>query len=123
MARLIDADKLIFYKPEEKTPDGPYLELDNIERAETVDAVEVVRCKDCRYCTCFANDPERPFCEKIYDYKNSLEFYCADAVKKGPIEVQLDELSKELGSIMQAIKSSRVAIAEIREEAEKCMKE
>ena len=47
MARLIDADALI----EEALTDGDYGYVDakQIADATTVDAVEVVRCRDCKY--------------------------------------------------------------------------
>ena len=47
MARLIDADVLI----DEANSDGAYGYVDakQIADAPTVDAVEVVRCKDCKY--------------------------------------------------------------------------
>ena len=47
MARLIDADQLI----KEANADGAYGYVDakQITDAPTVDAVEVVRCKDCKH--------------------------------------------------------------------------
>ena len=54
MSRLIDADEVkkcsyvIEYKDEwHMTQYGEFVELADIETAPTVDAVEVVRCKDC----------------------------------------------------------------------------
>lgn len=54
--RLIDSEKLGLTDFEIVMCDGDYKEalkmvLGKIEDAPTVDAVEVVRCKDCRYCT------------------------------------------------------------------------
>ena len=56
MARLIDADAIIDFIDMDSTWDP--LEtcfserdvVDMIESAPTVDAVEVVRCRECRYC-------------------------------------------------------------------------
>lgn len=52
MSRLIDADKLPFEKMEiSATSEEWCVRLSDIEFAPTVDAVEVVRCKDCRHKT------------------------------------------------------------------------
>lgn len=49
MSRLIDADKLEKqeYWGNERCFD--YVDAEDIDNAPTVDAVEVVRCKDCKY--------------------------------------------------------------------------
>ena len=54
--RLIDANALI----KEANADGAYGYVDakQIADAPTVDAVEVVRCKDCKHC-----DPENHHCD------------------------------------------------------------
>lgn len=44
--RLIDADKLSARLSRNATP---YFTVPDIENAPTIDAVPVVRCKDCRY--------------------------------------------------------------------------
>ena len=51
MLRLIDADKLERqeYWGNERCFD--YVDAEDIDNAPTVDAVEVVRCKDCKYST------------------------------------------------------------------------
>ena len=52
MARLIDADKFEVYTCVNKSSDyvdGVQSMLEAIDSAPTVDAVEVVRCKDCKY--------------------------------------------------------------------------
>ena len=56
MARLIDADQLI----KEANADGAYGYVDakQIADAPTVDAVEVVRCRECKHC-----DPETHHCD------------------------------------------------------------
>ena len=58
--RLIDANALIEKKRRYCSGHGEYeymVELWHIEHAPTVDAVEVVRCKDCEFCVYnFCND-------------------------------------------------------------------
>lgn len=56
--RLIDADALVFdgHITEDRIDDGiphkltrAYMLAEQIERAPTIDAIPVVRCKDCKY--------------------------------------------------------------------------
>jgi hypothetical protein len=57
--RLIDADALKHYMA--LTDDGHgvcYVPSKDIRRAPTIDAVPVVRCKDCKHC-----DPESKHCD------------------------------------------------------------
>ena len=52
MARLIDADKLnsdVMLPSGEEDEEFEFVTMFAIEHAPTVDAVEVVRCKDCKY--------------------------------------------------------------------------
>ena len=60
MARLIDADALIQNHGNDVTNwDNPYaVKVSSIEHAPTVDAVEVVRCRDCKHW-----DSETWFCD------------------------------------------------------------
>ena len=78
--RLIDADALI----KEACAEGAYgyVDAEQIADAPTIDAVEVVRCKDCIHsyddlcglcCTC------GPYVDCIVQ----PEFYCADGKRKG----------------------------------------
>lgn len=52
MSRYIDADELVKYFKDKYEPTDviyfPYV-LDDIDAQPTVDAVKVVRCKDCKY--------------------------------------------------------------------------
>ena len=68
--RLID-----YYYLEEKIecPGEPLVYWHDIEAAPTVDAVEVVRCKDCK------NRYEDSWCEYVDDDDN---FYCARGERK-----------------------------------------
>ncbi len=63
MTRLIDADAL------RMTFEGKheYVEKSDIDDAPTVDAIPVIRCKDCKYC--------RDYCRIIEDVK--YEHACA----------------------------------------------
>ena len=69
--RLIDADELI----KEANADGAYGYVDakKIADAPTVDAVEVVRCKDCKH------RYSDSWCEYVDDDDN---FYCARGERK-----------------------------------------
>ena len=66
MARLIDADALHGKVKMETNPYGkPTIDYDSgvkvlewIDKAPTIDAVPVVRCKDCKHC-----DPENHHCD------------------------------------------------------------
>ena len=68
--RLIDADALI----KEANADGAYGYVDawQIADAPTIDAVEVVRCKDCKYF-------KTRLCENEDNYDN---WFCADGERK-----------------------------------------
>ena len=56
------------------------LPVDDLKKAPTVDAIEVVRCRDCKY-----SEPCKPhkkiWCPRIGRYLNA-DFYCAEGVKK-----------------------------------------
>ena len=68
--RLIDADAII----KEANADGAYGYVDawQIADAPTIDAVEVVRCKDCKYF-------KTRLCENEDNYDN---WFCADGERK-----------------------------------------
>ena len=70
--RLIDGDALMY----EANSDGAYGYVDakQIADAPTVDAVEVVRCKDCKH------RYSDSWCEYVDDDDN---FYCARGERKG----------------------------------------
>lgn len=84
MARLINADEI-------KLPKGFFEKVDNVPKfyewlgtLHTVDAIEVVRCKDCKYAS-LTYDGECKYCQRWkekYDGESiSLyldgDFYCA----------------------------------------------
>lgn len=80
MARLIDADQLI----KEANAEGAYGYVDakQIADAPTVDAVEVVRCRDCAKLGLFTC----PICfieNKTLQFVNiSPDFYCGEGERK-----------------------------------------
>ena len=72
MARLIDADDLLAeYDRQHEGEPGKARKL--IEDAPTIDAVEVVRCKDCKH------RYSDSWCEYVDDDDN---FYCARGERK-----------------------------------------
>ena len=81
MARLIDADQLI----KEANADGAYGYVDakQITDAPTVDAVPVVRCRDCAKLGLFTC----PICfieNKTLQFVNiSPDFFCGEGERKG----------------------------------------
>ena len=76
--KLIDADELasIAYKGTEGWPDkfddGVLWILDKIDNLTTIDAVPVVRCRDCKNSQIWS-DPRYRFCEKWRPRWNSTE--------------------------------------------------
>lgn len=85
--RLIDADDLIVMWLD--YPDGEqqlkFVPYEFIEEAETIDAVQVVRCKDCRYGVdyyhegdCYCSNPKWG----LKYFGGSWKFYCADAERR-----------------------------------------
>ena len=84
MSRLIDADllKAEYFVPSSSTnnPNYLYVSMKTINDAPTIDAVEVVRCKDCkkRY---------TPWCFAHRHGESKDDFFCADG------EVKNDEIS------------------------------
>lgn len=95
--RLIDADALIA-DIEKKTKgmleqygfcidDTPTKEYLNM--FPTIDAVEVVRCKDCKYCYSEGFVNVRNVCEKHYDFGNvDDDWFCKDGERRDPCSSQ-----------------------------------
>lgn len=92
--RLIDADELIKSCQDEKGLYFSYeaaVSANAVEKAPTVDAVPVVRCKDCKW---YQLDPwkYKVQCEKIYDvadgdldafnFRPAPEHFCAYGERK-----------------------------------------
>ena len=74
--RLVDADTLPYenqvlsYDEEEWC-----LKVSDIEEAPTIDAVEVVRCKDCRNCIMVG---DRPYCD-FWERNTEMDWYCSQS--------------------------------------------
>ena len=85
MPRLIDADKL---EPSEIYMDGGFTQIvymDDIDEMPTVDAVEVIRCKDCRH-QWHTNYIKVPICGKMSEDGHEIhaedDFYCAKGERR-----------------------------------------
>jgi hypothetical protein len=78
--RLIDADAL---ENQFGVSDEDLLALDEIRHAPTVDAVPVVRCKDCKYYyECGVN-----FCDRLgMDCPGDSDFFCSYGERKDGAE-------------------------------------
>ena len=83
MARLIDADTIFnneLLLVSDKAYDAVHAVIERINNAPTVDAVEVVRCKDCR----FFEDEDyygNCYCEEWGNITNA-NGYCHDAERR-----------------------------------------
>ena len=84
--RLIDADKL--RKEVLELPDCPNgfsdtfdksLILGLVDEAPTVDAVPVIRCKDCKYWEC---DDDETYCDELGIFDTDMNSYCSYAKRK-----------------------------------------
>ena len=81
--RLIDADALIY----QMLPDAPrgatFLTPKSVADAPTIDAVPVVRCKDCKYGE--LDDPDFPFqylCNYVGCVWNNADHFCSYGERK-----------------------------------------
>lgn len=79
MARMIDADAL--QEEFKKSHDGKRLML--IDTAPTVDAVPVVRCKDCKHCFVDGDNVRFNVCELNHNRVQAGDWFCADGERKG----------------------------------------
>ena len=79
--RLIDGDALKKEFPKDTDWEYPvntngYV-CETIDEQPTIDAVEVVRCRDCKH-----YDPSDGYCEFIGDYDFDENFYCGNGERK-----------------------------------------
>lgn len=76
--RLIDADKLIgdLYQSMFYSDSIPF-----VEQSQTIEAVQVVRCKDCKYWT-KQTDSAQGKCE-LLDHYPTGRWYCANGEEEG----------------------------------------
>lgn len=83
--RLIDANALIASvegNPFTTESVKSYLRV-SVKAMPTVDAVPVVRCKDCKYCYAEGFVNVRNVCEKHYDFGNvDDDWFCADGERQ-----------------------------------------
>lgn len=84
--RLIDADKLIdicrkgwklFGREDEKLKH--WVDEDDIKNQPTVDAVPVIRCKDCKHWEC---DDNESYCRELGIFDTDMNSYCSCAKRK-----------------------------------------
>jgi hypothetical protein len=96
--RLIDADALCAELQKEfGSPEGhgKLMRVNYIiSNAPTVDAVQIVRCRDCKYCFSIDSDPMEPYAGENYWYCERWDqetsaygtdperFYCGDAERR-----------------------------------------
>lgn len=94
MSRLIDADELSKYMYHEAFETDTYMQkwdsgcwirykmFENaIDNAQTVDAVEVVRCKDCKYSS-FVSHCSKYECGRLEDVLFFSDDYCSYGERK-----------------------------------------
>lgn len=81
MPRLIDAYKVRIDRDDFDTYSDYITALDAVTEAPTMDAVPVIRCKDCKF-----RDPENKKCDCghgiIWRLPRDDDWFCADAERK-----------------------------------------
>lgn len=83
--RLIDVDDFRDIFLSETCLFTPNDVLDYIDSTCTVDAVPVVRCKDCKYGE-FVPWCSKYSCRKVEGFLNFHDFYCKDGIRKEDAE-------------------------------------
>ena len=91
--RLIDANSLLRHKRKMSGADfgGEFWDeavlISDIKNAPTVDAVEVIRCRECYHKT--HDGSGRPYCLQLKMYLNKeLDFFCKYGKRKGGAEAR-----------------------------------
>lgn len=83
--RLIDAEQFLVFGyngiPEANFADGVSYVLGKIDNAPTIDAVEVVRCKDCKFCERINVGLFEAKCGE-FDLIRGLNDYCSRGERK-----------------------------------------
>ena len=82
---LIDRDELLDKSWEVATPFGDIrmVSVIDIEDAPTVDAVPVVRCRDCKFSFTDDSDAEDVYyCKRTPEYAHHSGHYCADGERR-----------------------------------------
>lgn len=73
--RLIDADKALWFVPMNKRIE--YAKW--IDAQPTVDAVPVIRCKDCEHWQC---DDSESYCDELGIFDTDMNSYCSYGKRK-----------------------------------------
>lgn len=81
MSRLIDADKLHYIRKwfEDSNKSEVVVFAKEIDKAPTVDAVPVIRCKDCKHWEC---DDDESYCRELGIFDTDMNSYCSYAERK-----------------------------------------
>ena len=90
MTRLIDAEALVYDFGEIDNGAQKRFDLfvtnEVIAEQPTIDAVPVIRCRDCKYCRTYYHGDNMPFsyaCDRMYLTNGlSLDDYCSRAERK-----------------------------------------
>lgn len=79
--RLIDADKLHYIRKwfEDSGKSEVVVFAKEIDKAPTVDAVPVIRCKDCKW---YEMSEEETFCRELGIFNTEPTSYCSYAKRK-----------------------------------------
>jgi hypothetical protein len=88
--KLIDADEILPMMERKMDMQDLYLPIHFqemvIDEMPTVDAVPVVRCKDCKhYRTSDAGHPDCDYCNRLICGTVRPDFYCADGERKDDV--------------------------------------
>lgn len=71
--RLIDADELLKNEFKNDISSNAFQNL--VKRQQTIDAVPVVRCKDCKWW-------KEPYCVKNYVFVRRADWFCGDGERR-----------------------------------------
>lgn len=79
--RLIDADKIRYRDMSDgRVPAGVwYTFMDDIQKQPTVDAIPVIRCKDCKW---YEMGEEETYCRELGIFNTDYTSYCSYAKRK-----------------------------------------
>lgn len=80
---LIDADKIHFNCAITTPLEMDYVRRYAIDKMPTVDAVPVVRCKDCKHCFVDGDNVRFNVCELNHNRVQADDWFCADGERKG----------------------------------------
>lgn len=96
--RLIDAKQLVMHLSDYALQESPWWGANGygnkdayeaieecikaVEEAPTVEAVEVVRCKDCKHCYVDGENVRYNVCDLNHNKVQADDWFCADAEKK-----------------------------------------